>query len=114
MREGRKREGGRREGGRDGGRKGGRVGMKREGGGREGGMQCEGERRGRRESGQESRSLGWWEGCGREGVRKGGRDRGRRERGGGDKGRHKGRVVVFGTEVGGREGVGIKEDIKGE
>ena len=28
-------------------------------------------------------------------MRKGGMERGRRERGGGDKGRHKGRVVVF-------------------
>ena len=37
-------------------------------------MQCGEERKGRREGGQESRSLRWWEGCGREGVRKGGRE----------------------------------------
>ena len=37
-------------------------------------MQCGEERKGRRECEQESRSLGWWEGCGSEGVRKGGRE----------------------------------------
>ena len=35
---------------------------KEKGGRREGWMQCEEERRGRREGGQESRSLGSWEG----------------------------------------------------
>ena len=66
------------EGRREGGKKGGRVGRKREVGRRDGGIQCEQERRGRREGGQESRSLGWWEGCGREGVRKGGSEKGRK------------------------------------
>ena len=56
------------------------MGRKREVERRNGGIQCEQER-GRREGGQESRSLGWCEGCGREGVRKGGRERFRRERG---------------------------------
>ena len=42
-------------------------------------MQCGGEKQGRREGGQESRSVGWWEGRGRKGVRKGGRDEDRSE-----------------------------------
>ena len=60
-------------------------------------MQCGEEKQGRREGGQESRSVGWCEGCQREGVRKGGRDEDRSEEG---------------RAVGGRERVGEKRSEK--